>query len=241
MKLAKITLTATSLLLLLTGCTSADVEGSSPEPTEKTESVVAKEVENVSSEAESESESAGKSAQQLLDEMNERNSQFEDKPSEGTGVRSDPFDFSYEPVISGKTTGSNGGDIEISMLISLMQPIRGQEAMDFIMSENQFNEPAPEGWEWLVFRLFTRLDEGSEDEAYSPMFDFSSVKSNGSPSPTGHYVSFSASNDEYGYPELYKGGYKEGYMAVLIPEDDPDSTIKMTVDWGVEAFFKLPE
>lgn len=92
----------------------------------------------------------------------------------------------------------------------------------------------------MIFDATLNLTKGSMDDSYSPMIRFTSVKSDGSPSPDGHYVAM-GSDVELGYPELYEGGTVTGKVATLVPVDEPSGTIKMNVDWNLDAFYGMPQ
>lgn len=211
--------------MLLGACGDADIDA---ETTKNSEPAT----EEVSSETES-SEIA-ESSQSVVESVEPK----EDKPS---GKRSDPLPFTHNAKIYGETYATDGSEFEFEMEIQFSNPIRGEEAWTFIQGQNMYNEPAPEGYEWLVFDITAKLTKGSIDDAYTPMIDFSSVSTDGTPSPDGHYVAFENYGDELDSPELYEGGTATGKKAVLIPVNDPSATIKVNYDWSLDAFYSLPE
>lgn len=154
------------------------------------------------------------------------------------GKRSNPYTIGDVITVGGKQyTDSDTFEYEADVQLSNL--IRGQEAYDWAISQNQFNEPAPDGWEWGVLDISVTLNKGSVDEAFKPAVYLYSVKSDGTPSPDGHFMSMG--DYDFHYPNIYEGGNVTGKLPVLIPVDDPEATIKMDWNWEGDIFFKITE
>jgi hypothetical protein len=64
-------------------------------------------------------------------------------------------------VIGESASLTKNGTIEFTL--SVEEVIRGSGALDVIMQANQFNDPAPEGFEWVLARIqinYTGEDQG---------------------------------------------------------------------------------
>ncbi|WP_368646218.1 hypothetical protein AB4027_04880 [Alkalibacterium putridalgicola] len=117
--------------------------------------------------------------------------------------------------------------------VTLSNPVTGDDAYAFLLEENQFNEEAPEGYEWIVFDIEATLLEGDENIPYMPMPTISTVSESGAESPDGHYATL---NNEFGYIDLFDGGTTSGKQAAIAPVDEP-----YLIKWSEEStvFFDI--
>lgn len=118
--------------------------------------------------------------------------------------------------------------------VSITNLISGDEAFDFIKSENQFNEEAPEGYQWIVLDVSGTLVEGSEDSPYTPTPFVSTVSESGEETPDlGIYATI---DNEFGWNDLFHGGTTNGKIAILAPADE-DYLIKWDEGFINSIFF----
>jgi len=173
----------------------------------------------VSSENKSTSEDSNSETQEL---ENER---------EDHGTRTSPIPFGESTM---RLVDINDPEQDSGFLrLTLSNLISGEEAYNFLLNENQFNEQAPEGYQWIVFDVTGELVEGSDNESYVSYPQVSTVSESGSESPDGHYATIT---NEYGGTDLYKGGTATGKIATIAPENE-DYTIKWIEDYGEPVFF----
>jgi len=159
------------------------------------------------------------------------NSQKPETDEEEKGTRTNPVPFGESAM---RLIDINDPDQNFGFLrLTLSNLISGEEAYNFLLNENQFNEQAPEGYQWIVFDVTAELIEGSENEPYVSYPQISTVSESGSESPDGHYA---VVNEEYGGDDLYKGGTNTGKIATIAPVDE-DYTIKWIEDYGEPVFF----
>ena len=124
------------------------------------------------------------------------------------------------PVLNGQTASFNltyyddaYNKIPANASITLSNPVRGQAAFDALVAQNQFNSPAPEGLEWLIFDVNLTLNEGSPDYAFnSSSIYFKAVGSDGSQVDQKEY---GVLDDNFGMNDLYAGGSDLGTKSHL--------------------------
>lgn len=113
------------------------------------------------------------------------------------------------------------GDAACTVSVRVIETIRGNKAWEKIYADNQFNDPAPEGYEYILAKIattvmWTKTDRSIEVNEY--VFDC-----------------FSENNEEYDskyvYLEdelsetLYEGGNGEGYLAFCVKKEDKNPKI----------------
>lgn len=127
-------------------------------------------------------------------------------------------------------------EIDGTATISISEVIRGDEAYEILLDNNKYNEPAPDGQEWVLFKTHFTLKDGSEDDPYLLMNNFTVIDSNGSEVSQKEYATLER-DVAFGYVELYKGGKSEGYVGLLVPKGD-DSLVAWN-DFTNKVFFSL--
>jgi len=196
---------------------ASSVAESSPDATEVAESIFQEYVENASEE---EVPAAAPAA-----------------PISAVGKRSNPvlngqtasFDLTYYDDTYNKIPGNAS--------ITLANPVRGQAAYDALMSYNQFNSPAPEGLEWLIFDVNLTLNAGSPDYAFnSGSIYFKVIGSDGSQVDQNEW---GVLDDDFGNNDLYAGGTDWGQEAVLVPIGDTGVLIEANGFSTPSVFFNL--
>lgn len=138
--------------------------------------------------------------------------------STGEGTRSDPMQLGSTAQLDVMINGDDYDDrYEASAELTISEIIIGEEAYDMLIAENQFNDPAPEGYQWALINSSIELvDSETEDYAYYVMDHFEIVEGDGSAAPRESAVT----PDEYGSEYIYSGGTSTGYSSVLVPEDN---------------------
>lgn len=150
---------------------------------------------------------------------------------EEQGTRTNPIPFGESTM---RLVDINDPNQDFGFLrLTLSNLISGEEAYNFLLNESQFNEQAPEGYQWIVFDVTAELTEGSDNVPYVSYPNVSTVSESGAESPGGHYAVI---NDEFGNTDLYNGGTTTGKIATIAPEDE-GYLIKWVEDYKEPVFF----
>lgn len=152
------------------------------------------------------------------------------------GTRTNPIKVGETLIVEGVTVTDldnwdkqTAGDFELT----LNKITRGEEAYNLIKSYNQFNEPAPEGFEYalLDFTLTASIEDPNIAEYVSPSLKV--IASDGSQIDQGSVVL----ENEFGSKEVYDGGTVTGHLEVVVPVGDDSLVVEY--DDGFSAFFSL--
>lgn len=152
------------------------------------------------------------------------------------GTRTNPVKVGETLIIEGVTV-TDLDDWEKQTVgdfnLTLNKVTRGEEAYNMIKGYNQFNEPAPEGYEYalLDFTLTGSIEDPNIPEYISPFLTV--ISSDGSEVEQGSVVL----ENEFGSKDLYDGGTVTGHLAAIVPVGDGDVVVKYEDDFS--AFFSL--
>ena len=128
--------------------------------------------------------------------------------------------------------------IEGTLKLRITEVERGDAAFEKLMAENQFNEPAPEGHEWVIAHLEIEMVEGDEDTPYT-VVPFISIMAS-----TGNEVSQDAwatlDGNEFGHVDLFPGGSHSGRVAYYAPIED-ESLLVYEVGFDTGIYFSLSQ
>jgi len=152
------------------------------------------------------------------------------------GKRSNPIPLGQTATFSNDYYSNNGETIEATISVTLSNVVRGEEAYSYLIGVNQFNEAAPDGYEWIVFDATLTLDKGSVDDAYYVMPSLKIIDSSGSEVNQSDYATF-ATGEEFGYVDIYEGGQSSGKVGKLVPVGS-DVLVEFS-DWNSSVFFTL--
>jgi hypothetical protein len=95
---------------------------------------------------------------------------------------------------------------------------KGQAALDTLKAENQFNEAAPEGMEWVIFDVTMKLLDGNQDTPFTILPNFEIVSSSGSEIAQDAYASLDG--NEFGYTDIFPGAETSGRVVKYAPIGD---------------------
>ncbi|GMB99663.1 hypothetical protein K2D_27540 [Enterococcus hirae] len=135
------------------------------------------------------------------------------------GKRSNPVPVGTTATFDTQYYTEDGSKIETNVSMTVSNVIRGQEAMNYLTSANQFNETPPAGKEWVIFDVVMKLNKGSQDDPYYVMPNFTPVSSNGEEVSQEAYATLN-DGEEFGYKDLYEGGTQTGKVGILVPTGD---------------------
>lgn len=180
------------------------------------------------------SDSADASKDKNDTEVNEDSSSKEDSES-NLGKRSNPVPLGETVTIPGTVYSEEGDSANGEFSISISNIVRGQEAMDFLLKENEFNEQPPEGYEWMIFDVNLEASIDNPDMPYFAAPSFNVIDSSGSPVTQDIYPTFNSG--EFGWTDVYDGGAHSGKAGVIVPVDE-DVIVEYS-DIDLTAFFNV--
>ena len=135
------------------------------------------------------------------------------------GKRSNPVPLGEWTSIEESLYDDDENALDAVLNLRITDVIRGEEAFEVLKNENQFNEEAPEGHEWVIVSLEAKLIEGSEDFPFTVVPWFSIIDSTGSEVSQDDWGTLDG--DEYGYVDLFEGGETSGrYVFYTLEGDD---------------------
>jgi len=151
-------------------------------------------------------------------------SEAEEDPN-APGSRSNPVKMGEAGIINVSSLSGNKR-VNYQVSITVKSVIRGDEAWNLIEKENMFNDPPPEGKEYMLVKTSVAiLDADTEEEPFFiSEYDFNFVSSKGNT-----YSNASVVAPDALYAELYKGGSAEGNIAALVDKGD---TVDMHYEFG---------
>jgi hypothetical protein len=126
------------------------------------------------------------------------------------GTRSNPLPFGETITVKENIYDDTYNAYESYLEITLLESIRGQEAWAIIEKENMFNEPAADGFEYVLIKVkgFLKESETDDDSLYFSNMNFNFVSNEGE---VYEWVSAVVPNELS--KELYNGGAGEGFIA----------------------------
>ncbi len=161
-----------------------------------------------------------------------------EESTSAVGKRSNPVPLGQTGTFDTVYFNDNGDEIDANLSLTISNVVRGQEAYDYLVAANEFNNAAPEGQEWIIFDVELTVNSGSEDDPYFEMGSFIPVSSNGSEITQSDYPTFS-DGEAFGLVDLYDGGTATGKYGFLIAEGD-DALVEYTGnDLDTSVFFSL--
>ncbi|SPT62140.1 Telomeric repeat-binding factor 2 [Aerococcus viridans] len=93
----------------------------------------------------------------------------------------------------------------------------GQEAQDFLTSENEFNDQAPEGFQWMIFDTSVELLKGSEEVPFNLFLTEQIYDTDGASVDNSEHMAFS--NNQLSDQSIFPGATAQGNIVLLVPED----------------------
>jgi len=151
-------------------------------------------------------------------------------PTPEFGTRINPY------PLGGTVSLIQGGEIEFTLTI--IETTRGEDAWDIILDANMFNDPAPEGLEYILIRVKVVYNGPDEGALELNDTDWASISK-------GRVYDYFDSSICCLEPEfdvtLFAGGEAEGLIALLVAIDDPAplAAIGMKSDGSGGLFFAL--
>lgn len=142
----------------------------------------------------------------------------EEKKESAKGSRSNPVTFKEAAVISQDIYDDNSDSYKAKLELSILEVTRGQQAFDILKKENEFNEPAPDGFEWVLVKAKGKVVE-AETEDHPYWLSGSNFKFVGSDGKVSNEDVSAVVPDELA-DELYNGAEGEGFFAGVVKVND---------------------
>lgn len=208
--------------LLLAACGEESTNESTEENQDETEEIV----EEVEADEEEDSEET------------EEPEEIEESEEVEVGTRSNPVPLGEAVLIEDSTYDDSDNRLDVVYELKITDVIRGEEAYDILLEENQFNEPAPEGYEWVIANLEVELIEGDDDYPFTIVSWDKIIASTGSEVSQDDYGTLAG--NEFGYSDLFPGGTHSGRTTFYVPEED-ESLYAWEVMFDKTYYFSLTE
>ncbi len=153
------------------------------------------------------------------------------------GSRTNPVPFQATATVDDELYNDAGDSFPIKFDLTVVEVVRGDAAYQTLKSMNEFNEPAPAGYEWVLAKTKVKFIESeTEDLAFNidGIMNFDMVSESGD----------IFSGDLYGTTEpdfsfeMYVGNEKEGYISSLVKAGEK-ATLRYEEMIGGQVFFNL--
>jgi hypothetical protein len=153
------------------------------------------------------------------------------------GSRSNPVPFQSTATVDDEIYDDEGNSYAIKFDLTVTEVIRGEEAYQNLLTMNEFNEAAPEGYEWILAKTKVKFVESeTEDLSFhiDGIMNFEMVSENGD----------IYSGDIYGTTEpdfsfeMYVGSEQEGYISGLVKIGEK-AQLRYEEMLGGQVFFNL--
>lgn len=153
------------------------------------------------------------------------------------GTFANPIPYGETALIESGVYDDDGNFYEAEFQIKVSNVQRGGEVMQFLLEQNQFNDPAPEGYEWLMFDIeyTAKIEDPSVPDYVAPSFNV--FDSSGSPINQFDLYATFADGNEFGWVDVYDGGSTSGKVAVIVPIGEP--VVIEYFDFNTEFFFAV--
>lgn len=184
-------------------------------------------------------ESASTEGNETAEPTTEESSSVEESAKESEkGKRSNPYSVgeAVEMKVTYYDDESNEYNGVLNVTINSLK--LGQEAQDFLMGENEFNDPAPEGFQWAVIDTTAELKEGSEDYQYDLLLTEEVFDSSGS--SVDQMQAMAYSNNQLSDQSIFPGASATGNIVLLVPTELDGTLMKMqNLGGGDEVWFSF--
>ncbi|MDL0436223.1 MULTISPECIES: hypothetical protein [unclassified Niallia] len=167
----------------------------------------------------------------------EQASSEENTKESKVGTRSNPVKLNEVATIETSTYDDESNSYNTTIDLSVEKVIRGEEAQSQLKKMNEFNEDAPEGYEWVLVDAKVKVaDSETEDYPFSidgiMYFDFVSESGD---IYSGDIVGTTEPDFSF---EMYKGNEKQGYIAGLVKTGEK-ATLQYDPMVSSSVFFNL--
>lgn len=140
-----------------------------------------------------------------------------EKKESSIGKRSNPVPFGQTGTFSATATDEEWNGINMEISLTLSNIVRGEQAYNELVAENQFNDAAPEGMEWVLVTIEGAVIESENPDVNYNFYDsFTVFDSSGKSINQSVYA---VTPNEFS-GEVYEGASIEGQIAIIVPTND---------------------
>ncbi|SFC94938.1 hypothetical protein [Bacillus sp. UNCCL81] len=161
-----------------------------------------------------------------------------EKPKQSKlGSRTNPVLFKKTATVDDELYNDNGDSFPIKFDLTVEEVVRGDAAYAKLKSMNEFNDPAPVGYEWILTKVKVKfVKSATEDLAFNidGIMNFKVVSESGDIYSGDVY---GTTNPDFSY-EMYVGNEKEGYIANLVKTGEK-AQLRYVEFIGGQVFFNL--
>ncbi|XRG76998.1 hypothetical protein V5E38_14180 [Rossellomorea sp. GAMAL-10_SWC] len=153
------------------------------------------------------------------------------------GSRTNPVPFKKTATVDDELYNDNGDSFPIKFDLTVEEVIRGNAAFAKLKSMNEFNDPAPKGYEWILTKVKVKfIKSATEDLAFNidGIMNFKVVSESGDIYSGDVY---GTTEPDFSY-EMYVGNEKEGYIANLVKTGEK-AQLRYEEFIGGQVFFNL--
>lgn len=153
------------------------------------------------------------------------------------GSRSNPVPYQKNATIDDELYNDSGDSFPMKFDLAVEEVIRGDAAFNKLKAMNEFNEQAPEGYEWVLVKSKVKFVESkSQDLAFNidGIMNFKMVSESGD-IYSGDIIG--TTDPEFSF-EMYVGNEKEGYISGLVKKGEK-AQLRYEELIGGQVFFNL--
>ncbi|WP_053365748.1 hypothetical protein [Bacillus sp. FJAT-27245] len=161
----------------------------------------------------------------------------EEKKESKLGSRSNPIPFQKTATVDDELYNDDGDAFKIKFDLTVFEVVRGDQAYEQLKKMNEFNEPAPEGYEWVLAKTKVKfLESETEDLSFNidGIFNFDMVSESGD-IYSGDIIG--SADPDFSF-EMYVGNEKEGYISGLVKTGEK-AQLRYEDMMGGQVFFNL--
>src|SRR5699024_1684686 len=154
------------------------------------------------------------------------------------GKRSNPYTLADTFEMNVQYSDPNSDDytpIDGRIKVTFNNVTTGQEAQDFLTSENEFNDQASEGFQWMIFDTSVELLEGSEDVPFNLFLTEQIYDADGASVDNSEHMAFS--NNQLSDQSIFPGATAQGNIVLLVPEDTTGALMEMSYLGGGDTVY----
>ncbi|WP_243292018.1 hypothetical protein [Bacillus sp. FJAT-47783] len=176
-------------------------------------------------------------ANQQQDADTPEETEKKEEPESKLGSRSNPVPFQATATVDDELYNDEGESFPIKFDLTVVEVIRGDDAYQKLKSMNEFNEPAPEGYEWVLAKTKVKFVESETEDLpfhIDGIINFTMVSESGdiySGDITG------TTEPDFSF-EMYVGSEKEGYISGLVKTGE-EAQLRYEELLGGHVFFNL--
>ncbi|MED4452148.1 hypothetical protein [Metabacillus fastidiosus] len=153
------------------------------------------------------------------------------------GSRTNPVPFKKTATVDDELYNDQGESFPIKFDLTVVEVIRGDTAYQKLKSMNEFNEPAPEGYEWALAKTKVKFVESETEDLpfhIDGVMNFTMVSESGD-IYSGDIVGTAEPDFSF---EMYVGNEKEGYIPGLVKAGEKVQ-LRYEETLGGQVFFNL--